>query len=169
MSNLPSDHNKLLERAENHIFSTAIPDAATMLCSANLKHGLAKMHLLQESMGIEPNATMIASPDQTITRNAGRWAQGISYGGKIAWGTGKEKVVVLDVKPNACGMLVGQMDEMPTPQQLLERINELETHHTYIKGVPVNWDFSKSNHFIDVFEVDKSWISLKPYVAIIHS
>jgi hypothetical protein len=166
---LPTDHNKLLERAEKHIFSTALPDAATMLCTANMKHGLAKMHLLQAHLGMEPDATFVASPDQTITRNVGRWGQGISYGGRLCWGNGKEKLVVLDVKPNACGMLVGHMDTMPTPQQLLERIYSLEHEDTYIKGVKVEWDFSKSNHFIDVFKVDKSWVKLKEYVTLIHA
>ena len=91
-------HDKLLRRAEQHHFSTGIDDACTKIAKANMKFGLAKMHWVQHSLGLEPNATFIGSPDETITRNVARWEQGISYGGKITWGNGREKVVHLSVR-----------------------------------------------------------------------
>ena len=116
------DPRKVLERASEHIFSTGVEDSATALCRANMQFGLAKMHLMQEHLGAMPDATFISSPDETITRNEGRWNQGIGYGGKISWGPGKEKLTVLDVKPNACGMLVGGIESVPDPKNLLKAI-----------------------------------------------
>ncbi|MFC1752374.1 hypothetical protein ACFL96_03155 [Thermoproteota archaeon] len=159
---------KILERASKHIFSTGVEDSATELCKANMQFGLAKMHLLQEDHGFEPDATFISSPDETITRNAGRWNQGIGYGGKISWGTGKNKLLVLDVKPNACGMLVGGIDEIPDPKKLLETIYNFEKEDTYIKNVKVKWDFNKGNHFIDIFKVEGSLVKMPDYLVIVH-
>ena len=61
-------HERLLDRAEKHIFSTGIDDACGRIARANMRFGLAKIHYVQQSLGLEPNATFISSPDETITR-----------------------------------------------------------------------------------------------------
>jgi len=164
-------HDFLLERAKKHIFSTGVGDCASMLARTNMKYGLAKMHLVQEKYGLEPNATFISSPDETISRNPTRWDQGISYGGKISWGNGKEKVIILDTKPNCCGMLVGGIDKVPHPKELIQDLYKLENKETYIKDLKIKWDINKGNHFIDVFLVKrvKEGPKLPKYAAILHS
>ncbi|MBD3312903.1 hypothetical protein GF345_00515 [Candidatus Woesearchaeota archaeon] len=169
MSISKSDSKKILERASQHIFSTGVEDSATELAKANMQFGLAKMHLAQEHYGLEPDATFISSPDETITRNKGRWNQGIGYGGKISWGAGREKLMVLDVKPNACGMLVGGIDKVPEPKELLKTIYEFEKDDTFIKNVKVQWDFNKGNHFIDVFNVEGAVTKLPDHIVILHA
>ncbi|MFC1731867.1 hypothetical protein ACFL6I_16230 [candidate division KSB1 bacterium] len=160
---------KMLKRGSKHIFSTGVEDSATELCKANMKYGLAKMHYLQEQFGMHPDATFISTPDETVTRNAARWNQGIAYGGKLSWGDGKDKLVVLDTKPNTCGMLVGGLNSIPSPEKLLRKIQELNKEDTYIKNVKVKWDFNKGNHFIDVFKVEMASIKLPHYMVIIHA
>lgn len=164
-------HDFLLERGSKHIFSTGIGDCASMLSRVNMKYGLAKIHLVQEKYGMEPNATFISSPDETISRNASRWDQGISYGGKISWGNGKEKLIILDTKPNCCGMLVGGLDRIPHPKELITNLYSLENKDTYIKDMKVRWDINKGNHFIDVFIVKqvKEGPRLPKYAIILHA
>ncbi|MFX0140612.1 MAG: hypothetical protein ACFFDN_43630, partial [Candidatus Hodarchaeota archaeon] len=101
------EKTELLKRAKRHYFSTGLGDGASYLCRANMKYGLAKIHLAQEEFGITPDATFVSTPDETITRNTTRWKAGFGYGGKLIWGSGKDKFIILDSKPNACGMLVG--------------------------------------------------------------
>ena len=162
--------NHRLERAKKHIFSTGLGDIGSSLCGANMTYGLAKIHWVQEQLGMEPNATFISGPDETVTRNKMRWKNGFGYGGKISWGDGRAKIVILDVMPNACGMLVGGMNELPKPEELIERINELETKESYVDDIRVQWDFSKSNHFIDVFKVVRlADVDLADHAFIIHS
>lgn len=144
--------NELLERAKAHIFSTGVGDGSSLMARENMKYGLAKIQVVQEKFGLEPDATFVSTPDESITRNVKRWEAGISYGGKISWGRGNEKLVILDVKPNACGMLVGGVDEVPDPAELVRRIYEFEKEESVIDGIPVKWDFNVGNHFIDVFE-----------------
>ena len=84
------NHDVLLRRAEKHVFSTGLNDATSHLAKVNMKYGLAKMHIAQRAFGIRPDATFISSPDETVTRNVTRWEQGVSYGGKITWGNGKQ-------------------------------------------------------------------------------
>ena len=167
---LPQTKNGLLKRAEEHIFSTGLNDGTSHLCLANMKYGLAKMHLVQQKYGLDTDATFITTPDETISRNIVRWEQGIAYGGKLCWGNGREKLMILDVKPNACGMLVGGLHDLPKPKKILKRVSELEQKATYIKDVKVQWDFYKGNHFIDVFRVNnKKNLNIPKYAVILHA
>lgn len=163
------NRQELLVQAEDHIFSTGLGDSGSKLCRSNMKYGLAKIHYWQNKMGISPLATFVASPDMTITRNKARWTSGFGYGGKICWGSGKEEVIVLDTKPNACGMLVGGLDKFPDEKTLLERIDRFQNRKNVIDGVEIQWDFSKGNHFIDIFTArPRREVKLPPYIFIIH-
>ncbi|TXT61172.1 MAG: hypothetical protein BAJALOKI1v1_1170005 [Promethearchaeota archaeon] len=160
---------KLLERAEQYIFSTGLNDAASKLCRLNMRYGLAQMHIIQEKYGFEPNAYFISSPDETISRNSYRWSSGYGYGGKIVWGTGKDKIVFLNTKPNHCGILVGGLWECPDPYELIKNMNEIKSKELYIDNILVNWDFDKSNHFISCFKTKSvSDLKIAPYVFLIH-
>ncbi|MBW2992147.1 hypothetical protein KY345_02925 [Candidatus Woesearchaeota archaeon] len=163
-------HDRLLKKAEQYHFSTGVEDACTKIAKANMKFGLAKLHWVQHSLGLEPNATFISSPDETITRNVARWEQGISYGGKITWGNGKEKLMILDVKPNACGMLVGGLGHIPEPRDIIRRTENMEHEKHYINDIKVKWDFYKGNHFIDFFEVKPLRnVKVPKYAVILHA
>jgi hypothetical protein len=153
------------------MFSTGLFDGASRLCMANMKYGLAKIHYTQQKYGMEPDATFVTTPDETISRNITRWEQGISYGGRLSWGTGREKFVVLDTMPNCCGMLVGGLDELPKPKKILKRVFDLEQEATYINDIKVKWDFYKGNHFIDVFRVNvkEKGLKLPKYAVILHA
>lgn len=168
---LPITKKSLLKRAEEHIFSTGLNDGTSRMCLANMQYGLAKMHIMQQKYGLSPDATFITTPDETVSRNSVRWEAGISYGGRVAWGSGKEKLTVLDVKPNCCGMLVGGLHDLPKPKNILRRVFELEQKASYINDVRVEWDFYKGNHFIDVFRVDvkESGLNLPKYAVILHA
>ncbi|MHA2224670.1 MAG: hypothetical protein ACXAC8_05675 [Candidatus Hodarchaeales archaeon] len=167
---------KLLERSKKFIFSTALDDSASRLCRLNFRYGLAKMHLVQEQLGLVPTATFIAAPDCTITRNLQRWRNGIGYGGKITWGDGTEPLIFIDTMPNACGMLVGSLEEIPDPIELIQKVHEMNENSGKIKieGVPIHWNFGSGNHFINVFEVIQNpavsaSADLPPYSFITHS
>ncbi|MFQ6085370.1 MAG: hypothetical protein ACE5OY_03780 [Candidatus Bathyarchaeia archaeon] len=160
---------ELLNRAKRHIFSTGVNDITSRLCRTNMKFGLAKFHLVQEKYGFEPNATFISAPDETITRNRRRWNNGVGYGGKICWGNGRERFVILDVMPNACGMLVGGLDELPDPKDVINSVHEIRGKDIYIDDTKVEWDFQEGNHFIDVFKIIKTAeVELPEFAFVIH-
>ena len=146
---------KLLSRSKQFIFSTAIEDSASKLSRINFRYGLAKMHLVQSYLGMDPTATFIAAPDCTITRNIERWRNGIGYGGKITWGDNTDPIVFVDTMPNACGMLVGSLNEIPDPIELIQKVHELNdsSGEIEIEGIPIHWNFGSGNHFVNVFEV----------------
>lgn len=161
---------KLLAQAEAHIFSTGLRDGATHLCRANMKYGLAKIHYIQEQTGLKPDATFISTPDMTITRNKARWKSGFGYGGKISWGDGDTELLILDTKPNTCGMLVGGIEQLPDSSELILKLDKLKDRKMQIDGIEVEWDFHLSNHFIDLFWVKPLCETQIPdYVFIIHS
>jgi hypothetical protein len=162
---------QLLERSAGHIFSSGLQDSANALCVTNMKYGLAKIHHAQFQLGMEPNATFVGAPDATVTRNVKRWQSGLGYGGKLAWGEGDQRVVFLDSMANACGMLVGGLDVLPTMDALVENINRVLSTEAIIDDVPIEWDFAVSNHFIDLFRykpVDSNAETPFKYVFIIH-
>jgi hypothetical protein len=163
--------SEMLKRAGEHIFSSGLQDSTNALCVANMKYGLAKIHWVQFQHDLEPDATFVGAPDATITRNIRRWQSGLGYGGKLSWGDGEQKLVFLDTMPNACGMLVGGLETLPSVDSLIESISTVLSTDEVIEGVPIEWDFAVSNHFIDLFRykpVDNSADAPFNYVFIIH-
>jgi len=163
------EKEKLLRQAEEHIFSMGLGDSGSKLCRANMRYGLAKIHYWQESLGITPKASFISTPDMTVTRNVDRWRAGFGYGGKISWGKGDEEFIVLNTKPNNCGMLVGGLEKFPEEKEFLERVESFHRKKNFIQGIEVKWDFSRGNHFIELFSVKLTGeAELPSYVFIIH-
>jgi len=163
------DRHALLRRAEEHIFSTGLDDSGARLGLANMRYGLAKIHLAQEALDLTPDATFVAAPDLSVTRNSSRWRSGFGYGGRITWGDGQEELIILDLKPNCCGMLVGGLDDPPTRDTLLQRARSLQAEELRIDEIPLKWDFGVSNHFITLFRVTPLDDSpLLPYAFVIH-
>ena len=162
---------EILRKAKQHCFFIGLNDSGAELCKANTVYGIAGIHHVQKQLGISPNATFISTPDMTITRNTSRWGSGFGYGGKISWGAGDNDLIILDTKPNACGMLVGALDKPPDIVKLIKKLHGLEASKMVMDGIEVSWDFYKSNHFIDVFRLEpvaKLDQSLPPYAFIIH-
>lgn len=166
------DREEYLSRAKDHLFMTGINDNGMKLCAANMVYGIAKIHFLQEKLGLKADATFISTPDATITRNAERWNNGFGYGGKIEWGDGTLELMILDLLPNACGMLVGGLEELPQIETLIDKVSTISVKSSDIKvnGIKVVWDFGKGNHFIDVFKVRDimGMENFLPYIFIIH-
>jgi hypothetical protein len=161
---------QLLTRAGEYIFSTGLLDGAAHLCKANMKYGLAKIHHVQKCLGLKPDATFISTPDMTISRNSARWKSGFGYGGKVSWGDGDTELVILNTKPNTCGMLVGGLNRFPDCTELVRRVDKLRTKKAEIDKIEIQWDFHLSNHFIDLFWVKPLSDAIFPeYVFIIHS
>lgn len=171
ISNKISELSKLdsLKRAKEHIFSTGLNDGASKLCKANMKYGLAQFQVIQEEYGFEPKATFISSPDETISRNNFRWNSGLGYGGRLNWGDGNDKIIFLNVKPNCCGILVGGLEEIPNPYDLIKKIDNVKSIELYDNDILINWDYGVSNHFINCFETKiLSDIDFPPYMFMIH-
>ena len=166
------DREEYLSRAKDHLFMTGVNDNGMKLCAANMAYGIAKIHFLQEKLGLKADATFISTPDATITRNAERWNNGFGYGGKIEWGNEALELMILDLLPNACGMLVGGLEELPQIEILIDKVSTISVKSSDIKvnGIKVVWDFGKGNHFIDVFKVRDimGMENFLPYIFIIH-
>ena len=165
------DKNKLIQSAKDHCFFICLNDSGAELCKANAVYGIAGIHYVQKYLGLLPKATFISTPDMTITRNASRWQSGFGYGGKISWGEGNDELIILNTKPNACGMLVGGLRELPSIESLIKKLHKMDKEKVKIDGVKVEWDFYKGNHFIDIFEVKpmaKTRLKLTSYAFVIH-
>lgn len=163
--------NEMLIKAKKHCFFVGLNDSGAELCKVNTPYGIAGIQYIQKELGLSPKATFISSPDMTITRNVSRWKSGFGYGGKLIWGDGNDELIILNSKPNACGMMVGGLEKMPEIDKLIERLHDMENTEHLIDGVPVEWDFYKSNHFIDIFEakpVSSHHEDLPRYMFILH-
>lgn len=160
----------LLHLAQACVVSLSTSDATAQLAEANTAYGLAKIMAAQTTLGLEPRACFVAGPDATITRHAPRWLAGFGYGGKLFWDFG-QPAVVLDVKPNVCGMLVGGLKRQPDAAVVSEAVQELLSEPVEIDGVPIKWDFATGNHFIDVFAAHSMApdVEVPPWIFIVHS
>lgn len=142
----------LLVRAKQHVFMAGVDDSGARLCEANACYGVAKIQHVQKQLGLPQDATFVGSPDATVTRNDRRWMQGFGYGGVYEW---SGEFAVLDIKPNACGMLTGSLPSHPELEQARSRLLDLSREGLSLDGVELDNDLTESNHFVDVFEVDE--------------
>ena len=146
-----------LEDASEHIFSTGLNDTGSALFRSSMTIGIAKLHYLQEKLGIRSRAIFISTPDENPLRRRVDWLGGFAYGGKLIWGDGDLDIVILNTKPNGCGMLVGNVNDVDFAE-LEKGIKDLLNSTpalTTLKGdkIDVQWDFNVGNHFIDIFDV----------------
>ncbi len=166
MSNHQESQERL-ERARQRCFFFDVDDAAARLCRANVAFGLAKIHWLQEKLGIEPDATYVSTPDSTVTRNIDRWTSGFGYGGVFQW---SGRVMPLELKPNCCGMLAAGLEEVSSVEEVTRTVARLAETTLRVDGVAAQWDMHRGNHFINLYRVgDPSATSGHPYLVIMHS
>ncbi len=156
-----------LARARAHIFSAGTGDAGEALCVANMAYGLAKIQHVQQRLGVPPDATFIGAPDATVTRNGPRWRAGFGYGGRIQW---SGDFAVLDEKPNACGMLVACLPELPSAEEARASARRVAAEGVILDGTLLDYDLHESNHFVDLLEVRGDSAGLPSrFVLIMHS
>jgi hypothetical protein len=166
---VPHDAQRALDRAREHTFVSGVGDAGEGLCAANMPYGIAKIQEVQRQLGLPQDATFIGAPDATVTRNSRRWTQGFGYGGRLQW-TGD--FAVLDIKSNACGMIVAALSEAPPFEQIRERARKLVQEPLVVDGIAVEFDLGEGNHFLDLCRVrstDGTTASNNETLAIIHS
>ncbi len=73
--------------------------------------------------------------------------------------------------PNACGMLVGGLDEAPEMDELIKSVNSVLSGEEVLDDIRIEWDFAAGNHFIDIYEVrplSEDFDSECPYFFIVH-
>lgn len=158
---------ELLEKARERIFSLGPRDLASAMSYENMKYGLGKMlHVLGEE------AYCVFGPDATITRNVGRWLSGFGYGAVLRW---KEKGIFFpEIRPNGCGMILVKLNELPSKEEILERISEIQRAELTLNGIKIKPDFGKGNHFFEFYSVMRvlpeieNIISRDAYYAVIH-
>jgi hypothetical protein len=146
---MAADHGRL-ERAREHCFFAGVGDIGMALCEAIAPYGVAKIHWVQEALGLSPDAMFVGAPDATVTRNVARWRQGFGYGGVWSW---SGDFAVLDLKNNACGMLVGALPEAPARDELRAIAARIEKTGLELDGIALDYDLHESNHFVDVLKV----------------
>jgi hypothetical protein len=81
---------------------------------------------------------------------------------------------VLDIKPNACGMVAGAVPDFPALDDVRARLHDIERDGLVLDGTRLDNDLTESNHFVDVFEYDERH-SIEPaplgarYYFVMHS
>ena len=166
----------LLEEAANHIYDFGSQDASDILAKLNLKHGLAKLiWVLRKHKVDTENLFAVTSPDSGITRNKERWQAGFSYGCLLRWPSKEEAGSAFafpEIRPNACGMLVAKLNEIPSLNELCERLHKIEKEGVEVESERLKLNVGISNHFIELCKVEESNSpELKPgdNVAVIHT
>lgn len=158
---------EILSLARTRILGTSLDDLGASLGKANLVYGLAKILWYQQEAGYPTDAAFHMTADFAVTRNRTRWSLGFAYGGMVTW-TGP--FMILDLKPNACGMMAGGLQALPD----LDRWRRLTASGIPLKaevdGEQAEWDFETSNHFFQLYRAEwkQGGGSNPPYVFIIH-
>jgi len=138
---------ELRECANERIFSLGLRDLASAMSYKNMRYGLSKIIYALDSL----NVHCVFGPDSTITRNIGRWMSGFGYGAMIRWPD--NGMIFPEIRPNACGMLVVKLDEIPSEKDLITKVSEVEGLELILDGIQLKPDFGKGNHFFEFYKV----------------
>jgi len=138
---------ELLKFSNERIFSLGLRDLASAMSYKNMRYGLAKIIYTLDSGDVH----CVFGPDATITRNIGRWMSGFGYGAMIKWPD--SGIAFPEIRPNACGMLVVKLDDIPSEEELIEKVSELEESELNLDGINLKPDFGKGNHFFEFYKV----------------
>ncbi|KXA95398.1 hypothetical protein AKJ40_01010 [candidate division MSBL1 archaeon SCGC-AAA259M10] len=164
---IPSDGQDLLDFAEERIFSLGPRDLGSALSYRNMRFGIGKMIYASGSEDVH----CILAPDASITRNRERWFSGFGYGGVIRWDD--ENLAFPQIKPNACGMILVQLNDLPEEKELIERASAVNETELSLNGIEIDPDFGSGNHFFEFYEpleISESfeYFSHDSYYAILH-
>jgi hypothetical protein len=144
------DKKALIDAATKRIFSLGPRDLASALAYENMRYGLGKM--IYASGDLE--AFCVFGPDATITRNVGRWDSGFGYGAIIRWSD--KGIYFPELRPNACGMVLARIDEMPSKEDVIDGISRMSDSEISLDGVRIRPDFGHGNHFFEFYSVLES-------------
>lgn len=162
MENILAVKNYILKIAAERIVSFGLGDASLEISKLNAMYGLGKIIYTLESAGLDSSSCLcLFAPDGGISRNKSRWGAGFSYGCYIRWPGPDEGVRVTfpQIKPNACGVLVGKVKDPSSYKELSMRLNKVkDSTTTALNGYKLN--LGVSNHFIEVATVVSSKIKL---------
>ncbi|MEM8996660.1 MAG: hypothetical protein AAGF23_17880 [Acidobacteriota bacterium] len=136
----------LLIEARRRIHLPTHADVSARIAAANLSYGLARVLAAVRTLVPDADVSYRASPDFTITRTVKRWKGGFAYGGETVLETGGVEVVIPELRPNACGTLVGRLEKPITTDQMIRRASALRAEST-----DMVWDYSRRNHFINLY------------------
>ncbi len=120
---------------------------ASALAYENMRYGLGKIMYALDDYDV----SCVFGPDATITRNVERWESGFGYGAVIRWP--ERGVFFPQIRPNACGMLLARIDELPSRENIIHRMSEVMDSELFLDGVRVRPDFGHGNHFFEFYSV----------------
>lgn len=158
----------MLSIAEERMFSLGPRDLASVLSYKNMRFALGKMMYALESRDV----FCLFAPDASITRNRPRWLSGYGYGGLIRWD--RKDIAFPEIRPNACGMLLMSLEELPEKKRLIDRAAQVNEKGFTVDGIEINPDFGKGNHFLEFYEpleVSEGASEILPpdrYYAVLH-
>ncbi len=120
-------------------------DVTGVIAAQNACVGIGKIIHALEYLGIRGDVNFVASLDFTITRHAGRWGSGFSYGGALEVTTDGNAIAFPEIRPNTCGTILGVMNTIISTTELISRVCDARNARTG------SFDYSRKNHFINVY------------------
>jgi hypothetical protein len=129
--------------------------------------GLGRIHGLQEHLGQEPDAKLLVAPDATPSSNTMRCQAGFASGTRYWWSPG-EPWLPVGFGPNACGLCVVGLPEMPDPVEVRDRLDQMQARPPKVDGLPLVLDIGRRNHFIGIFTVHDAPSLSCSHVAVLH-
>ena len=144
----------------------ALNDHSANLARKILEKGLNRLsYILKKEFGSE-DFTYIACPDFSITLRQRRLFIGLPIGGYINWS--KYSFFPLELDVNSCGVHVIKLPKTFDPIKFRHRLQDLKSkldgHQLEIDGKKLKWNFSRRNHFINIYHNSEN----TPHV-VIHS
>ncbi|MES9901314.1 MAG: hypothetical protein ABW168_01370 [Sedimenticola sp.] len=152
------DHVDAYELAIKRILDLSTKDATSAIARENAALGLKRIIWAYNLVGNKnPDVSLVALPDFTITRNALRWQAGFSYGCVLQLDSGVDPLIPVNFRPNACGVALAKIgEESENYDTIIQRFRKTIEKHDAISSD----DFNRRNHFLALLRNDDAYYVL---------
>ena len=149
------------------VLDFGLTDNSAMLARDILKRGTSNLEYVLQKVCGGNDFVYVACPDFSISLRQRRLILGLPIGGYVRWNS-DYRFFPLELDVNSCGVHVLELgtefDEDLFQHQLFSLKDRLDKEELVLGGAKLKWNFSRRNHFINVYRSDEG-----VYYMVAHS
>ena len=139
------------------ILDYSLSDTSAALARKILNRGTYNLQTILDKVCGSAEFTYVACPDFSISLRQRRLILGLPIGGYVKW-RADYRFFPLELDVNSCGVhmlkLPGDFDIEKFESNLFQLKHDLDEQKLVLNNVLLKWNFSRRNHFINIYEAN---------------
>ena len=137
------------------VLDYSLSDISANLARRILRRGIQNLETALMKVCGGSDFTYIACPDFSISLRQRRLILGLPIGGYVKWNS-TYRFFPIELDVNSCGVHMVKLSKNFNLESfksaLLQLKSDLDNNRIILNGVTLKWNFSRRNHFINIYE-----------------